>query len=122
MSVAVSYAGINSFSPSKTAVFHDRGTLSTNEPKKLRQVLIINNRIDGSTDRCGIAIVTNQRALLSGSDQPERKLGRLRIFVGQAGKETCEDRHICTMVYGALLGTSVKNSKCSYSYETRLFG
>ena len=27
--------------------------------------------IDGSTDRCGIAIVTNQRALLSGSDQPE---------------------------------------------------
>ena len=24
--------------------------------------------IDGSTDRCGIAIVTNERALLSGSD------------------------------------------------------
>ncbi len=36
--------------------------------------------IDGATDRCGIAIVTNQRALLSGSDQPERKLGRLRIL------------------------------------------
>ena len=36
--------------------------------------------IDGSTDRCGIAIVTNQRALLSRSDQPERKLGRLRIL------------------------------------------
>ena len=36
--------------------------------------------IDGSTDRCGIAIVTNQRALSSGSDQPERKLGRLRIL------------------------------------------
>ena len=36
--------------------------------------------IDESTDRCGIAIVTNQRALLSGSDQPERKLGRLRIL------------------------------------------
>ncbi len=35
---------------------------------------------DGSTDRCRIAIVTNQRALLSGSDQPERKLGRLRIL------------------------------------------
>ena len=36
--------------------------------------------IDGSTDRCGIAIVTNQRALLSGSDQPERKLGSLCIL------------------------------------------
>ena len=36
--------------------------------------------IDGSTDRCGIAIVTNERALLSGSDQPVRKLGRLRIL------------------------------------------
>ena len=36
--------------------------------------------IDGSTDRCGIAIVTNQRALLSRSNQPERKLGRLCIL------------------------------------------
>ncbi len=27
-----------------------------------------------------IAIVTNERALLSGSDQPVRKLGRLRIL------------------------------------------
>ena len=36
--------------------------------------------IDGSTDRCCIAIVTNERALLSVSDQPVRKLGRLRIL------------------------------------------
>ena len=36
--------------------------------------------IDGSTDRCCIAIVTNERALLSGSDQPVRKLGRFRIL------------------------------------------
>ena len=36
--------------------------------------------IDGSTDRCCIAIVTNERAILSGSDQPVRKLGRLRIL------------------------------------------
>ena len=36
--------------------------------------------IDGSTDRRCIAIVTNERALLSVSDQPVRKLGRLRIL------------------------------------------
>ncbi len=36
--------------------------------------------IDGSTDRCFFAIVTNERALLSGSDQPVRKLGRPRIL------------------------------------------
>ena len=36
--------------------------------------------IDGSTDRYRIPFVTNQRALLSGSDQPERKLGRRRIW------------------------------------------
>ena len=43
-------------------------------------VLRNNVAIDGSTHRCGIAIVSNQRALLSGSDQPVRKLGRLRIL------------------------------------------
>ena len=37
-------------------------------------------RIDGSTDRCCIAIVTNERALLSGSDQPIQNLGRHRIL------------------------------------------
>ena len=36
--------------------------------------------IDGSTDRCCVDIVTNERALLSGSDQPVRKLGRPRIL------------------------------------------
>ena len=45
---------------------------------KCRDITI--STIDGSTDRCGIAIVTNQCALLSGSDQPERKVGRLRIL------------------------------------------
>ena len=45
-----------------------------------RGVLIKWITIDGSTDRCCIAIVTNERALLSGSDQPVRKLGRLRIL------------------------------------------
>ena len=38
------------------------------------------NTIDGSTDRCCIAIVTNERALLSGSDQPVQNLGRHRIL------------------------------------------
>ena len=38
------------------------------------------NVIDGSTDRCCIAIVTNERALLSGSDQPIQKLGHSRIL------------------------------------------
>ena len=36
--------------------------------------------IDGSTDRWCIAIVTNERALLSGSDQPVRNLGPHRIL------------------------------------------
>ena len=36
--------------------------------------------IDGSTDRCCIAIGTNERALLSGSDHPVQKLGRHRIL------------------------------------------
>ena len=60
----MSYARINSFSPSKTtpkstfsadqrrtalpsllnSVFHDRGTLSNNEPKKLRQPRSSNNK------------------------------------------------------------------------------
>ena len=45
--------------------------------------------IDGSTDRCCIDIVTNERALLSGSDQPVRKLGRLRIlYVRRENKRT----------------------------------
>ena len=34
--------------------------------------------IDGSTDRCCIATVTNERALLSGSDQPVQNLGHSR--------------------------------------------
>ena len=36
--------------------------------------------IDGSTDRCCIAIVTNERVLLSGSVQPVQNLGRHRIL------------------------------------------
>ena len=36
--------------------------------------------VDGSTDRRCIAIVTNDRALLSGSDQPVQNLGRHRIL------------------------------------------
>ena len=57
-------------------------------------------KIEGSTDRCCIAIVTNERVLLSGSDQKTRTPSH---FVCQAGKQTFKDRHICTMVYGALL-------------------
>ena len=34
----------------------------------------LNLTIDGSTDRCCIAVVTNEHALLSGSDQPVRNL------------------------------------------------
>ncbi len=41
---------------------------------------LLGDVIDGSTDRCCIAIVTNERALLSGSDQPIRKLGCLRML------------------------------------------
>ena len=60
--------------------------------------------IDGSTDRCCIAIVTNERALLSGSDLSARTKTRTPShFVCQAGKQTFKDRHICTMVYGVLL-------------------
>ena len=42
--------------------------------------------IDGSTDWYCIAIVTNERALLSGSDQPVRNLGRRRILCLSGGK------------------------------------
>ena len=42
--------------------------------------------IDGSTDRCCIAIVTNERALLSGSDQPVQNLGRHRILCMKGGQ------------------------------------
>ena len=59
--------------------------------------------IDGSTDRRCFAIVTNERALLSRSDQPVRKLRQTLYCVFQAGKQTFKDRHICAMVYGALL-------------------
>ena len=36
--------------------------------------------IDGSTDRCCIAVVTNESALLSGSNQPVRNLGCRHIM------------------------------------------
>ena len=36
--------------------------------------------MDGSTDRWCIVIVTNERALLSGSDQPVQKLGQRHNF------------------------------------------
>ena len=52
---------------------------------------------------CCIVIATNERALLSGSDQPVQNLGRHRIYACKAGKQTFKDRHICSMVYGALL-------------------
>ena len=55
--------------------------------------------IDGSTDWCCIAIVTNDRALLSGSDQPVQNLGRHRIYACKAGKQTFKDRHICSMIW-----------------------
>ena len=48
-------------------------------------------KIDGSTDRCCIAIVTNERALLSVSDQPDD----IAYYVCKAGKQTFKDRHIC---------------------------
>ena len=47
--------------------------------------VFITVRIDGSTDRCCIAIVTNKRALLSGSDQPVQNLGRHRILCMKGG-------------------------------------
>ncbi len=64
---------------------------------------IWNDVIEGSTDRCCIAIVTNERVLLSGSDQPLQNLGRHRIYACKAGKQTFKDRHIWSMVYGVLL-------------------
>ena len=45
-----------------------------------------NCAIDGSMDRRCIAIVPNERALLSGSDQPVRNLGRRRILCMSRGK------------------------------------
>ena len=56
-------------------------------------------RIDGSTDRRCFAIVTNERAILSGSDQPVRKVRQTPYCVFQAGKQTFKDRHICSMVW-----------------------
>ena len=49
--------------------------------------------------------MTNERALLSGSDSPIRNLGPdvVAYYVCQAGKQTFKDCHICAMVYGALL-------------------
>ena len=47
---------------------------------EIPSVIINHMPIDGSTDRCCIAIVTNERALLSGSDQPVQNLGRHRIL------------------------------------------
>ena len=46
-----------------------------------------NSVIDGSTDRCCIAVVTNERALFSGSDQPVQNLGRRRILCMSGGKK-----------------------------------
>ena len=43
--------------------------------------------IDGSTDRRCFAIVTNERAILSGSDQPVRKVRQTPYYVFQAGKQ-----------------------------------
>ena len=54
--------------------------------------------IDGSTDRRCFAIVTNERALISSSDQPVRKVRQTPYCVFQAGKQTFKDRHICAMV------------------------
>ena len=48
--------------------------------------------IDGSTDRRCFAIVTNERAILSGSDQPVRKVRQTPDCVFQAGKQT---QHLC---------------------------
>ena len=56
-------------------------------------------RIDGSTDRRCFAIVTNERALISRSDQPVRKVRQTPYCVFQAGKQTFKDRHICAMVW-----------------------
>ena len=56
--------------------------------------------IDGFTDRCYIAIVTNERALLSGLDQPVRKLRRLCILCVRREDKLSKT---ATMVYGALL-------------------
>ena len=48
-------------------------------------------------------MVTNERALLSGSDQPYKTQDAIAYYVCKAGKQTFKDRHICPMVYGALL-------------------
>ena len=65
-------------------------------------VFIYYKAIDGSTDRCCFAIVTNERALLSGSDQPIQNLGQdaLAYYACQTGEQTFKDRHICA-IYGA---------------------
>ena len=74
-----------------------RDQLGTQKCKKIREF-----SIDGSTDRCCIAIVTNDRALLSGSDQPERNLGRRHIlYVRRENK--LPKTATRTMVYAAML-------------------
>ena len=58
----------------------------------LKQLVLIvseflnTHAIDGSTDRCCFAIVTNERAPLSGSDQPVQNLGCRRILFMSGGK------------------------------------
>ena len=59
-------------------VLHFKSTLkNSRESSQIKRLIAA---IDGSTDRCCIAIVTNERALLSGSDQPVQNLGRHRIL------------------------------------------
>ena len=79
-----------------------KGILNTSSPKN-KYVIKSLFKIEGSTDRCCIAIVTNERALLSGSDQPVQNLGRHCIYACKTGKQTFKDCHIWSMVYGALL-------------------
>ena len=66
---------------------------------KKKHIYLNYTQIDGSTDRRCFAIVTNERALLSRSDQPVRKLWQTPYCLFQAGKQTLKDRHICAMVW-----------------------
>ena len=56
------------------------------------------NRIDGSTDRICLAIVTYERALLSKLGQPVRKVIQTP-YCFQAGKQTFKDRPICAIIW-----------------------
>ena len=69
------------------------GDSDSNHGSFLDGIIRIRIRIDGSTDRRCFAIVTNERALISRSDQPVRKVRQTPYCVFQAGKQMFKDLH-----------------------------